>query len=268
MRTNPDIRVADIEAVYNGQQAQIYETFFGRQIHVGGLTSTLGLADAAGIGAGMSGIELCCGTGASMRALVKLRDVGSMTGVELASAQVERGRAKVAELGLEDKISFVVGDATATGLPGGGADFVWSEDAWCYVVEKPDVVAEAVRLTRPGGVIAITDWIEGHAGLTDDEVEQLLQGLTFPSLLTMDAYRHLFEGHGCEIFVCEDTGRFGPAFELYSQVVREQFAFDMIELLGFEKDLLDLITEQLAGLGTLGREGKLGQIRLVARRPG
>jgi SAM-dependent methyltransferase len=30
----------------------------------------------------------------------------------------------------------------------------WSEDAWCYVADKPKLIAEAVRMVRPGGVIA------------------------------------------------------------------------------------------------------------------
>ena len=43
------------------------------------------------------------------------------------------------------------------------ADFVWGEDAWCYVVDKKQLIAEAVRLVKPGGMIAFTDWIEGPA---------------------------------------------------------------------------------------------------------
>jgi ubiquinone/menaquinone biosynthesis C-methylase UbiE len=100
------------------------------------LESTLALAELAGVGAGQTGVELCCGTGASMRALVRLRDAASMVGVEIAAAQVERGRATCREQGLNEKITFVVGDATDTQLPEASADFVSGEDAWCYVVDK------------------------------------------------------------------------------------------------------------------------------------
>ena len=60
--------------------------------------------------------------------------------------------------------TFVLADVCASGLPAATADFVWGEDAWCYVVDKPRLVAEAARLVKPGGTIAFTDWVEGPAG--------------------------------------------------------------------------------------------------------
>ena len=40
------------------------------------------LAERAGIGAGMSGIDLCCCNGAGMRFLLRFRGVERMTGVD------------------------------------------------------------------------------------------------------------------------------------------------------------------------------------------
>ena len=51
----------------------------------------------------------------------------------------------------------------------GRADFVWGEDAWCYVVDKAKLVAEAARLVKPSGTIAFTDWMEGPAAMSDEE---------------------------------------------------------------------------------------------------
>jgi SAM-dependent methyltransferase len=189
-----------------------------------------------------------------------------MVGVELAATQVERGREAARAQGLDDRVTFVVGDATATELPDGGADFVWGEDAWCYVPDKAALVAEAARLLRPGGAIACTDWVEGPAGLSDADAEHVLQLMTFPSLATIDDYRDLCAAAGCDVVVAEDTGRFGPAFELYVEVLRRQLRFDALELLGSGEELVDLVTDQLAGLARLGAEQRLAQVRLVARR--
>jgi len=54
-----------------------------------------------------------------------------------------------------------IADVCDTGLPSGSADFVWGEDAWCYVVDKKQLIAEAARLIKRGGIIAFTDWIVG-----------------------------------------------------------------------------------------------------------
>ncbi len=266
MTKDPAAHLSDVRAIYDGAQAQLYELFMGKQIHIGGLASTLELADIAGIGSGHRGVELCCGSGASMRALVRLRDVASVVGVEAATTPVERGRQMCIEQQLDDKIRFVVGDATKTQLPPGEADFVWGEDAWCYVVDKRKLVREAVRLTRDGGVIAFTDWVEGPAGLSEGETEHVLQIMTFPGLLTVDAYRELLESEGCSVVVAEDTGRFGPTFRLYADMIERQLAFDAFELLAFSTEIVDIVVEQLAGLATLGEASKLAQARVVARR--
>ena len=36
-------------------------------------------------------------------------------------------------------------------LSASGLDFVWGEDAWCYVVDEAKLIAEAARLVRRGG---------------------------------------------------------------------------------------------------------------------
>jgi hypothetical protein len=36
------------------------QLIFGQQIHIGGMKASIELAEMAGIGAGLSGIDLCC----------------------------------------------------------------------------------------------------------------------------------------------------------------------------------------------------------------
>ena len=62
-------------------------------------------------------------------------------------------------------------------LAAGSADFVWGEDAWCYVTDKPKLIAEAARVVKSGGTIAFTDWVEGPAGLTDAEADSARDAL-------------------------------------------------------------------------------------------
>lgn len=257
---------ADVRAVYDGAQAQLYELMMGQQIHVGGYRSSLELADAAGIGAGQHGVELCCGTGASMRLLVRMRDVATMTGVELAASPVERGRAAVTNEGLIDRITLTEGDATATGLGDGVADFVWGEDAWCYVPDKTQLIAEAARLTKPGGVIAFTDWIEGPTGLSDAEADHVMGVMTFPSLFGLDDYRAALNEQGFDVVVAEDTERFGPSFHAYAEELATQFGFDALALFDYNAEVLGLVVDQLEGFSRLGFERKLVQGRFVARK--
>src|SRR5258708_6220748 len=180
------------------------QLIFGQQIHIGGMKASIDLADRAGIGAGLGGIDLCCCNGAGMRFLVRSRKVASMVGVDATESVVERGRHLTREEGLDDKIQFVLADACQSGLPSSSADFVWSEDAWCYVADKPKLIAEAARMVRPGGVIAFTDWVEGARGLADAEAQRLLGMMTFPNVEDIAGYVRLLSASGCDVRVAED----------------------------------------------------------------
>ena len=123
-----------MKAVYDGPEGDLWELIMGQQIHIGGFKSSMDLAERAGIGAGQRGVDLCCCNGAGMRFLVRFRDVASMIGVD---ATEDGGGARARALrgggaGRPDRASSSPTSATAA-CPTAEADFVWGEDAWCYV---------------------------------------------------------------------------------------------------------------------------------------
>ncbi len=174
MKTMDNIGLKEVQAVYSGPEGQLWELIMGEQIHIGGFASSMDLAQRAGIGPDMKGVDLCCCNGAGMRFLVRFRGVSQMQGVDATEKVVEQGRSRCEQEGLSDKIKFTLADVCDSGLEDASADFIWGEDAWCYVVDKEKLISEAARIVRPDGVIAFTDWIEGKAGLSDAEAERFL----------------------------------------------------------------------------------------------
>lgn len=266
MQSIADVGLGQVQAVYDGAEGRLWELIMGEQIHVGGLQSSQDLAARAGIGAGMRGVDLCCCNGAGMRYLVRFRDVDSMTGVDATGTVVEQGRRRCAEEGLADRIEFVQADACESGLPSDGADFVWGEDAWCYVTDKPRLVAEAARIVKPGGTIAFTDWVEGPAGLSDAEAERLLGFMKFPSLCGLDDYARLLAKSGCEVVDAADTKRFASHVDLYLQMVGMQLGYDAAKILGFDARAMEAVTEEFLFLQELAHAGGIAQGRFIARR--
>ncbi len=260
------IGLEDVRAVYSGAEGDLWELLMGHQIHIGGLTSSVDLAERAGIGAGMRGVDLCCCNGAGMRLLVRLRNVRSMTGVDATATVVARARERCAAEGLADRIEVVHADACATGLPAGAADFVWGEDAWCYVEDKRRLVAEAARLVRPGGVIAFTDWVEGPSGLSSAEADRFLRFMKFPNVESLAGYPRLLESAGCDVEDASDTGRFAPYVDLYLQMAQMQFTWDALRILDFDMKALEGIAGEMSWLRDLARAGKIAQGRFIARR--
>ena len=71
MGSGNGIGLADVQAVYNGPEGDLWELIMGHQIHIGGFKSSMDLAEKAGIAEGTNGVDLCCCNGAGMRFLVR-----------------------------------------------------------------------------------------------------------------------------------------------------------------------------------------------------
>lgn len=266
MQTLTGIGVSDVQAVYDGPEGDLWELVMGEQIHIGGLSSSIELADRAGIAEATEGVDLCCCNGAGMRFLVRFRNVAQMTGVDVTERIVERGRQRTDEEGLSDRIEFVLADATDSGLQDASADFIWGEDAWCYVEDKDRLVAEAARLVRPGGRVAFTDWLAGPEPMAAEEAERYLRFMKFPNVLDLDDYRRLLEQHGCEVEVAEDTGRFPSHVDLYLEMLNKQLTYDALKLIGFDMEVMQGLGGEMMFVQQLAHEGKIMQGRIVATR--
>jgi ubiquinone/menaquinone biosynthesis C-methylase UbiE len=266
MKTHAGIGLKDVQAVYSGPEGDLWELVMGEQIHIGGFASSMDLAEKAKIAAGSTGVDFCCCNGAGMRFLVRFRNVRQMIGVDATKTVVERGRKRSRDEGLDDRITFVLADVCSSGLPDASADFVWGEDAWCYVVDKPRLVAEAARIVRPGGTIAITDWIEGPAGLTDKEADRFLAFMKFPNVQDLKGYSDLLAKNGCEIETAADTGRFAPYVDLYLGMLGKQLTYDALKIIGFDADLMQAMAGEMQFMQGLAHAGKIAQGLFVARK--
>jgi SAM-dependent methyltransferase len=265
MEPSKRIGLNDVQAVYSGPEGDLWELVMGQQIHIGGLQSSMALAEKAGIRAGMSGVDLCCCNGAGMRFLVRFRGVAKMQGVDATEKVVERGRARCQAEGSSDRIAFTLADVCDTGLPTAGVDFAWGEDAWCYVVDKPRLVAEAARLVKPGGLIAFTDWVEGPA-LSVAEGERFRTFMKFPNTLSIDGYAKLLAANGCEVLAGEDTGQFPAHVDLYLNMLNMQLTYDALQIIGFDMPLMEAMGGEMNFMRELAHAGKIVQGRFVARK--
>jgi ubiquinone/menaquinone biosynthesis C-methylase UbiE len=266
VKSAPQIRLADVQAVYSGPEGRLWELLMGEQIHIGGFQSSMDLAQRAGIAAGSRGVDLCCCTGAGMRFLARFLNVAHMTGVDATPAMIQLGRQRTAEEGLADNIVFVENNVCATGLPSGQFDFAWGEDAWCYVEEKPKLIAEAARLIKPGGKIVFTDWMEGPARLNDAEAARYLAFMKFPNVLTLDEYRSLLEKNGCIIREAQETGRFAKAVPLYLDMIEKQLTYDALKIIGFDTELAATLVGEMRFIQALAQAGKIIQGLVVAEK--
>ncbi|MBN1257599.1 MAG: methyltransferase domain-containing protein [Planctomycetes bacterium] len=266
MHTNGSIKLDNVQEVYSGPEGDLWELVMGQQIHIGGLASSMDLAEKAGISEDTKGIDLCCCNGAGMRFLVRFRKVATMMGVDATEKVIAHGKQLCEEEGLAAQIAFTLADVTASGLPDGEADFVWGEDAWCYVVDKTKLVSEALRLVKPGGTVAFTDWVEGDKPLRNAEAQRFLAFMKFPNLQTLGGYQELLESSGGEILHAEDTGRFPAHVDLYLQMLNMQLTYDALKIIGFDLEMMQAMGQEMMFMQELAHAGKIAQGLFVAKK--
>ncbi len=266
MKSIENIGLSNVQEVYSGPEGGLWELIMGEQIHIGGFASSMDLAEKAGIGSGTEGVDFCCCNGAGMRFLVRFRGVEKMQGVDATEKVIEQGRRRCEQEGLSDKIKFVLADVCDSNLEDKCADFVWGEDAWCYVEDKTRLISEAVRMVEPGGLIAFTDWVEGPVGLSEEEAERLLTFMKFPNVQDIEGYKALLEQSGCEVLVAEDTGQFAPHVDLYLGMLNMQLTYDALKIIGFDTDMMNAIGGEMVFMKGLADSGKIAQGRFVARK--
>jgi SAM-dependent methyltransferase len=121
------------------------------------------LLDRAGVGPGQSAIDLGCGPSGILDLLAsQVGPAGHVTGLEVNPANVTLAREFAAERGLAN-VDIVQGDAQRTGLPSSSFDLVHARTLLINIPGPASVVAEMVRLARPGGWVAA---LEPDAALT------------------------------------------------------------------------------------------------------
>ncbi len=99
-------------------------------------------------------LEIGCGTGAVTRMLARRPGVAEAVGVDPSPVFIT----KAAELatGLAN-VSFEQGDGRGLRFPDGDLDIVVVHTTLCHVPQPELVLAEAARVLRPGGVLAVCD---------------------------------------------------------------------------------------------------------------
>jgi SAM-dependent methyltransferase len=119
-----------------------------------------GLFDRVGLAAGERVVEIGCGPQGCLDILSELvGPLGHVVGVERSEEAVGFARQLVADRKL-DNVEVLHGDARATGLPRGAFDCATARLVLVNVPQPEQIVAEAVALVRPGGVVVFheADW--------------------------------------------------------------------------------------------------------------
>lgn len=111
-------------------------------------------------------LDVPCGTGSHMKWMLQENPKLKITGFDIAEGHIEFAKQKLDKEGLAQSCEFVTGDINKLGFANNTFDLIWCCDGlWpgpkemgCPAAEPYSILSEMVRVTKPGGKIAILFW--------------------------------------------------------------------------------------------------------------
>ena len=104
-----------------------------------------------GLGAAPEVLDAGCGTGEVSVRLAQLYPAARVLGVDILVPHLERGRARASAMGLGDRVRFEERSVYELELPAGAFDLVVCRHVLQAIPHPERVLAELVRVVRPGG---------------------------------------------------------------------------------------------------------------------
>jgi SAM-dependent methyltransferase len=115
-------------------------------------------------------VEIGCGTGSVARVVARQRNVRQVVGIDPSPVFIEKAR-ELAE-GL-DGVEFAVGDGRTLAFDDGRFDVAVVNTALTHVPQPERVIAEAFRVLRPTGWLAVFDGDYSTATVAQEEFDPL-----------------------------------------------------------------------------------------------
>jgi SAM-dependent methyltransferase len=133
------------------------------QFHVRGLGATRELAEALGINAGVSLLDVGCGLGGPARFLAATYGC-HVTGIDLSQPFIEAARMLTERCGLAGRVTFLQGDALDMPFTDVSFDHAWTQHVAMNVADRVGFYRSIHRVLKPGGRLAIYDVALGDGG--------------------------------------------------------------------------------------------------------
>lgn len=169
------------------------------------------------ISGGCRVVDLGSGYGGAARHLCRHPGI-RVDAINISRVENVRHRNLNREAGLDTRITVHDASFEAVPLPDGCADVVWSQDAILHSGDRQQVMRQAARVLRPGGLMVMTDPMAAD-GVSADSLDAILQRIHLSDLGSPERYQAWASAAGMERDVWDE--RSGMLVRHYSRVRQE-----------------------------------------------
>ncbi|MFE0027839.1 SAM-dependent methyltransferase, partial [Amycolatopsis sp. NPDC059021] len=203
--------------------AELLDQLWGENLHHGYWDDTSGdqsleeatdrltdkLSGMLTIRAGDRLLDIGCGNGEPAIRLGSASDI-MVTGISISERQVERANDRAFKAELDDRVVFEYADAMDLQFPDESFDIVWALESLHHMPDRWHVIREAARLLRPGGQLAIGDFLltPGPDGPEADAARVREVGKGVVSVVDLAEYQAHLREAGLEPGAAEDVSKY------------------------------------------------------------
>jgi ubiquinone/menaquinone biosynthesis C-methylase UbiE len=144
-------------------------------------------------------LDIGCGSGGIALSLAGDHGAAHVTGIDVEDIVLGKARARAAARGLEGRVEFRKVAPGPLPFPDNRFDVVFSKDSIVHIPDKAAVFADIYRVLKPGGQLAMSDWLISHDGEPSPEMKHYVEqeGLSF-GMASPETYRRALDAAGFE----------------------------------------------------------------------
>ncbi len=229
--------------------------------HLQGRVATRALARRAGLRAGEHVLDLGCGLGGPARTLAAENGC-RVVGLDLVEAYCRAAALLTDWMGLGGKVVFRQGDASALPFEAASFDVVWMQHVTMNVADKTRLFAEARRVLRPGGRVALHEVTTGPAGTPHFPVPWAGEA-SISFLMAPAALRKAATGAGLDVRIWRDVTAASLAWMREADAARPVRPEVGSPLLGLSLLMGETTNEKLANVVRNLEEKRIGVVQGV-----
>ncbi|SRR5712691_1485506 len=164
------------------------------------------LAADAGIDSSSYVLDVGCGCGNFLTYLAERFNCGG-EGLDLSEERIKFAQRRLAGDDRRLRIGFRHGSATQLPYETGTFSHVVSQDALFLVPDKPRSHVEMYRVLKPGGVVALSDFLQPTQTISERAREHVYDRVRWSGGYSLTEYRAALEAAGFEIIAARDLDR-------------------------------------------------------------
>ncbi len=180
----------------------VVRTLLGDTFHPGGKDLSARLVGSLELDAGSHVLDIACGLGTTAMSIAA--EIGAtVVGIDASERNIATANDEATARGLNDRVRFAMEDAAALPFEDAAFDAVICECAVSTFADKAPVVAEMVRVLKPGGVLGISDM--ALAGPLPQDVAAVVAPWTcLADARSVAGYQRLFLDAGLTVVAWDD----------------------------------------------------------------